>query len=144
MERLIHKPPSALLFARFACPRQCLPKGFIKATFEITCDTRSWLCRSTSGAANRNVSTAPSLTQLVMQKRTPQHPTCTLFTSIQESFSSLMTDHNYLFQSLTRPKRKVSKLLIPFQASRQEKCLPESMEKNPQACSRASTTNKYD
>lgn len=36
MERFIHRPPSALLFARFAFPKQFLTKGFIKATSEIT------------------------------------------------------------------------------------------------------------
>ena len=35
-ERFIHRPPSALLFARFAFPNQSLTKGFIKATSEIT------------------------------------------------------------------------------------------------------------
>lgn len=36
MERSIHRPLSALLFARFAFPKQPLTQGFIKATSEIT------------------------------------------------------------------------------------------------------------
>lgn len=35
MERFIHRPPSALLLARFAFPKQSLTKEFIKAVSEI-------------------------------------------------------------------------------------------------------------